>query len=591
MVRIATFVALLATFTNLCQGAPLYNDRRDVSASNTTSSSTSTPIPSATASVTSTTPSTSSSPHPSGTRNTTSTAFNTSSSSPSSPSTSTQSATSTATLTPGTNWTAFANGTRGYALHQLLTQGISQDAPQRWVTTEGISSTNIGGSDPGLSNKDLEKAVNTVFGNGSSHQTWVETYWQFLVHAGNSSASRELMKNVTANQNVYATEQVKLVRAYGAAHPGNVSYVGVNVTNLVLVPAIDIAQMEDWASSGAAVNCTSGASANLTSRTVGNSTSSTFNATSSSSGNSTSGGSGNCNYDSDGPYTADDYKKYSAARNHWMVYESEYQKSGFTSQMAFKGYALERTFQGVQPIGIFNLSMDTGGSGAYTDFVPAWRATVVGWGAKNSTSYQALESNLGGGLSDSTSNITDSLDLGAGLDGRDGHRTRRLSAGFGALQFVAQGLKPVQSDSPSAPVSEAAAAAPAVASTDPLDQPLPDSQTLMLLRLQEGTWADKRAEFIQWTRENTPDLVDSYFGPENSGSGPIGRHWTHLVLIVNTDTPQTSAQLLGNVYEVVPTGSANATTAIRGVKNTFAVHTRQAHTRQASPTATTTSPE
>ncbi|KAJ7652073.1 hypothetical protein DFH06DRAFT_1206702 [Mycena polygramma] len=564
MMRNTTFVPLLAIFTILCQGAPLHNDRRDVSASSTTSISTSTPLPSATTSVastTSTTPSTSSTTLPSSTQNTTSTASSTSSSSPSSLSTSSQNATSTPTLTPATNWTAFANGARGYALHQLLTQGISQDAPQRWVTTEGISSTNIGGSDPGLSNKDLEKAVNTVFGNGSSHQTWVETYWQFLMHAGNSSASQELIKNVTATHNVYATEQVKLVRAYGAAHPGNVSYVGVNVTSLIFVPAIDIAQMEDWASSGAAVNCTSGASGNLTSRTVGNSTLSTLNATSSSSGNSTSSGSGNCNYDSDGPYTADDYKNYSAARNHWMVYESEYQKSGFTSQMAFKGYALERTFQGVQPIGIFNLSMDTGGSGAYTDFVPAWRATVVGWGAKNSTSYQALESNLGGGLSDSTSNITDPPDLGAGLDGRDGHRIRRSSAGFGALQFVAQGLKPVQSDSSPAPPSEvaAAAAAPAVASSDPLEQPLPDNETLMLLSLQEGTWADKRAEFIQWTRENTPDLVDSYFGPGNSGSGPIGRHWTHLVLIVNTDTPQVSAQMFGKVYEVVPTGSANTT--------------------------------
>ncbi|KAJ7652081.1 hypothetical protein DFH06DRAFT_540998 [Mycena polygramma] len=552
MTRSATFVALLATFTILCHGAPLHNDRRDAGASSTTSS---TPLSSATTSVTSATSatsSTSSSPTPSGTQNTvTSTASSASSSTSSSPSTGAQNATST----PVTNWTAFANGTRGNALYQLLTQGISKSAPQRWVTEDGISSTDIGGSDPGLSNKALEKAVNTAFGNGSNHRTYVELYWQFCIDAGNfSSEVQALAKNTSDAQSAYATEQVKLVRAYIAAHPGNVTHVGVNVTNVELVKPTELTQMEIWASSGGAANCTSSIGGNLTSRAVGNSTSNTSNATSISSGNSTSGGSDNCTY------TADDYRKYSAARNQSNHYAYLSSNSNEKVQIALQGYQLKETFQDSSNIGIFNLSMDTGGSGAYTDFVPAWSATIIGWGAKNSTSYQTVESNLDSGLGDSTSNSTTIPGLGGlgGLGPRGEIQTRRSSGGFGALQFVAQGLSPTQSDKTPAPMSGLAATAPAAAavstSGDPLNQPLSDNQTLMLLRVQEGTWADQRYGYIQYIRfadRANEDVVNKYFGPGDTGSGPIGRHWTHLVLIVTTDSSQVSAQLFGKVYEVV----------------------------------------
>ncbi|KAJ6498072.1 hypothetical protein C8R47DRAFT_318097 [Mycena vitilis] len=572
MMRRATFVALLATFTILCRGAPLHNDRRDAGASSATSS---TPLLSASTSVTSTNPTTSSTLG-SHTQNTvTSTASSASSSSSSSPSRGGHNAASTPILAPVANWTAFANGTRGYALHQLLTQGISQDAPQRWVTANGIASTDIGGSDPGLSNEALNKAVDTVFGNGSNHRTWVETYCQFLIETWNSTSTAseisDMISNLTDAQTAYATEQARLVRAYVAAHPGNVTYVGVNVANVTRVNGTDMGLMQDWARWGGDANCTSSAGGNLASRTAGNSTlntlntTTTLNATSSSSGNSTSSDNGNCTLSSDvGFYTADDYNnKYLTAASRYETVSQANVTSGLTLQIAMKGYQLKHLFlnSAEEQFGIFNLSMDTGPAGAYTNFVPAWSATVVGWGAKNSTSYQTLESDLKAGFNDSTTNSTGIPGMGV-LGTRAEPRRRRSSGGFGALQFVAQGLKPAQSDSTSVPISGVAAAgAPAVASSsgDPLEQPLPDNKVLMLLSLQEGTWADGRAEFIKFIRYNketntlaTTNVIDKYFGPGTSGSGPIGRHWTHLVLIVTTDSPQVSAELFGMVYEVVP---------------------------------------
>ncbi|KAJ6569485.1 hypothetical protein B0H19DRAFT_696134 [Mycena capillaripes] len=261
MTRRAPLVVLLAALTILCQTAPL-NSRRELSSSTTTSSSVDVPLPSA----------------------------------------ATQNATSTPTLTMVPNWAAYTNGTRGYALNQLLSQGISSDAPQRWVTADGIASTQIGGSDPAGSNKDLDAAINTVFGDESNHRTWVDTYIDFLLKAGNSSLAEgaTIFKELAGNKTAWAAEQVKLVRAYEAAHPGNISYVGVYIGNVSRVDGLDLGQMEDWARRGGDANCTSSADGKLAS------SSRTLNEAS----NSSSGD--NCTFDSSGSYTAKDYKKFLA---------------------------------------------------------------------------------------------------------------------------------------------------------------------------------------------------------------------------------------------------------------------------------------
>ena len=190
--------------------------------------------------------------------------------------------------------------------------------------------------------------------------------------------------------------------------------------------------------------------------------------------------------------------------------------------------------QVVPRLGIFNLSMDAGGG----EFEPAWSATVIG-SSKATLLFgvEGVTANLGAGLGDGTEK---------GLSSRGG-----AAQGFGALQFIAHGM-----NATTRPSGSAAAAATAAVS-DPLDQPLADNQSLVLLRLQEGMWADNRGAYINLARQNTPDILNKYFGAGGSGSGPIGRRWTHIVLCMefqqaNGITTVGEVELFGKVYEVLP---------------------------------------
>lgn len=219
--------------------------------------------------------------------------------------------------------------------------------------------------------------------------------------------------------------------------------------------------------------------------------------------------------------------------------------------MTYQSYQLKQTFQGFTQLGIFNLSMDTGGSGSNTQYAPAWSATVVGL----ANSSKTIESDLENGPTDSTENAT--IPVLGGFIKRNGTAGggAQSTQGFDALQFIAHNTNPPTSsmkpdDSTSVPAVASIAGATSV---DPLAQPLGSDRRLVLLALQEGSWANNRDTYIQVTRRNYPDVVDKYFGSGSSGSGPIGRRWTHIVLSMVVDnTAQVSAELLGKVYEVLP---------------------------------------
>jgi hypothetical protein len=91
---------------------------------------------------------------------------------------------------------------------------------------------------------------------------------------------------------------------------------------------------------------------------------------------------------------------------------------------------------------------------------------------------------------------------------------------------------------------------------------IPLQGNLMLLSLNEGSWANQRDDFINYARREHPDIAQKYFGNGTSGSGPIGRHWTHMVLITLTkpnSTELASVQILGKVYDVLPVLKSNST--------------------------------
>jgi hypothetical protein len=210
--------------------------------------------------------------------------------------------------------------------------------------------------------------------------------------------------------------------------------------------------------------------------------------------------------------------------------------------MELQGYQLKST---LSQFGVFNLSMDVGGSGEFTQFAPAWTATITGFAMQNLFGFGAelLEGNLQKGPGESTVNGTGSL---------PGSLPRAEPApGFSSLHAFAQGIK-VPAKAPPRAMMDAA-----LTGTDPLDQPMSASQTFMLLDLQEGSWADGRDGYIHAARLTVPDIADKYFGSGWSGSGPLGRRWTHLMLRtsvsqVNGTTQVGEVELFGKVYGLLP---------------------------------------
>ncbi|KAJ7724987.1 hypothetical protein DFH07DRAFT_261018 [Mycena maculata] len=430
------------------------------------------------------------------------------SSSGESPSTTQQGATSSPTLTMVTNWAAFPNGTIGFAVNQLLSS-IGSDAVQRFVLAE-IGTTQIGGSNLQGSNKDLHSTVDAAFGEGPG-STWVDTYTDFLLAAGgNATAPINFTQWFNARE-VVAEQQVKLVKAYGETHSANITYVGIDVPGLQRIPTTTLWEIQNW---GSEQNCTS---------SVGNATQS-------------------C------PYSVEDDLAYDDANTVYSQLQTQMENLTVMQNMSFMGYEFQNTFQGDFPGTIFNFSMDVGG-----ESVPAWTATVLG--LANTT--KTLESDLQK-ASNASSTGTDGLLDPLGMVGRNSAAgTDTPPEGSGALQFIAHNTNSPQ---PHTGTNSAIAAAAVSSNTTAvtgdanptLSGPLLTNQHLVLLALQEGSWVDGRDATIEFVRQNSPGIFKKYFGG-SSGSGPIGRRWSHLVLSMAVDeSSQVSADLLGKVYEVLP---------------------------------------
>ncbi|KAJ7037388.1 hypothetical protein C8F04DRAFT_410463 [Mycena alexandri] len=486
MIRLP-FLISLAALSILCRAAPMHSGgRRDVSSSGTPSSSANAPLPSA--------------DYP---------------------------------TSISVNWEMYGESTRGYAINHLLAT-IDPNAWQRWVTAE-ISSTQIGGSDAAGSNKDLSAAVETVLTSNSTYQRsrWIDLYTQFLIEAGGNVPANVTYQNEYMNATkAYATEEVKLVQAYTAAHPTNISSVGVDVFNITHIDPLTIGWMQYWASYGGDANCTSSPGNPISRRN------STLNGTSSS--DSSSGAIGNCTLDSEGAYTTEDYQRYLAAASQMGNLAPNATKMTNQSLIANAGYSLRNPAAFTFPR--MNFSMDIGGSGSLTQYAPVWTATIIGWSMRNNSGLQTVDSNLG-----------------AKRTPRDRLETRQSSGGFSALQVVAHSMSYAggKSDhSGFAPDIATAAVAPSSEADTVFSVPLAPNEGLILLSVKEGSWADDRDNYIRSAQMYTPDIVEQYFGGKY-GTGPIGRHWTHLVLGVTINSKNGSVEvsttdLYGSVYEVLP---------------------------------------
>jgi hypothetical protein len=157
---------------------------------------------------------------------------------------------------PVTDFSLYSNGTIGHKVSEFLS-ALGNNATDRWITAE-ISSTMIASADSAGSNKDLSEQVDLSFPSGPAR--WVDTYVDFLVAAGrvaqdNSSVTAEevddLYEQKTNAMAKFAAEELKLFKAYEASHPGNVTYVGVNIKNVSLIEPITLSRVRYWGGIGA----------------------------------------------------------------------------------------------------------------------------------------------------------------------------------------------------------------------------------------------------------------------------------------------------------------------------------------------------
>ncbi|KAJ3854867.1 hypothetical protein EV368DRAFT_62929 [Lentinula lateritia] len=100
--------------------------------------------------------------------------------------------------------------------------------------------------------------------------------------------------------------------------------------------------------------------------------------------------------------------------------------------------------------------------------------------------------------------------------------------------------------------------------SDPLsgipDVPLQTTSSLFAMTLQEGAWSNNRLEFLPFIAQNHPEIFHKYFSGNASGNGttddgPLGKHWTHIFLLVTVKANSTeieTSQVIGMVYDVLP---------------------------------------
>lgn len=264
--------------------------------------------------------------------------------------------------------------------------------------------------------------------------------------------------------------------------------------------------------------------------------------------------------------------------------------------------------------GIFNLSMIIGGdpTSSNAQFAPAWTAIVINATVLASEDAKNLSKNLDLDLKVGTINDT-SISNPPGSDDDDNdsfsssssssscskchsstssssstsasstasskhassdnstHHTRALERpqkrGSSTLQIVANDAqKKDKENQPSKVVGvskERVSSAPkesnnSSSSSDPLSGvPTTRQGNLMLLKVQPGSWAVQQDDFLAFAHKSSPKIFKKYFGTSDEGwkDGPIGRMWTHVVLVTlnkENSTELESVQVLGKVWDVTP---------------------------------------
>ncbi|KAJ7287598.1 hypothetical protein C8J57DRAFT_591623 [Mycena rebaudengoi] len=213
---------------------------------------------------------------------------------------------------------------------------LSTGALDRWVTAEPIGLTRLGSDNPTESNADLTEFVNVAFTDDPtvpSRDTWVDTYIEFLLEAGETNTTdaqeQKIYDDFSNATSAFAIAQVKLVKAYEAANPDNITYVGVNIYNASRIPALSLKAIETWGSNG------------------------------------------------NGSYSKDDFEDYKQKNVTLGKATETFNNLREAVQMAFYGHQYKISL--TEAPSVFNLSMVVGGEIGTPSaaVVPAWGATMI----------------------------------------------------------------------------------------------------------------------------------------------------------------------------------------------------------------------
>lgn len=416
-----------------------------------------------------------------------------------------------------------ANDTSIYsALTPMLLQ-IDPKAPERFVTASPIGPTTFGTADQIQSNYALANIADRPFAE-TTYSTWGATYTAFLLDTGTDdapsfAAQDSLIVRYYSVLGRLAVYQTKLMKAYQDDVGGETTNIGVS-PGVGVPPAdpVSLRKMEEWAQGEIAKAEVDDCKQELT-------------------------------------FTKSDWTAYLSLNRTLAGIQPDYDDQTLANLIASQAY-IDQSLLYSYP-GMVNRTMVVSGEqgNPQASYAPAWTATII-----NATNIDgALAKNITVNLENVAKRADEASDTDTATTSKSADSAAKMS-----------GCKPKQKREAKNKISSVFRAVAAAASSSPLQvdghdivshqvvsttstslsSPLTPNSNLILVSLQEGTWADQRAEFIKYAWEEKPDIAKVYFG--RRGEGPIGRRWSHVVLLGEGKGEAESIWLLGTVWEVLP---------------------------------------
>ncbi|KAK0456251.1 hypothetical protein EV421DRAFT_1895497 [Armillaria borealis] len=419
------------------------------------------------------------------------------------------------------------------ALTPMLLQ-IDPKAPDRFVTASPIGPTTFGTADQIQSNYALAHIADRPFAE-TKYSTWGAAYTAFLLETGTDDLPSFAAQNslIVRYYNILgrlAVYQTKLMKAYQDDVGGETTNIGVSA-DAGVPPAdpVSLRKMEEWGRGEIVKAELEGCEDDLV-------------------------------------FTKTDWNAYLRLNRTLAQIQPDYDDQTLANLIASQAYVDERLLYSYP--GMVNRTMVVSGDqgSPQASYVPAWTATILNATSVNGASAKEITGNFENAArreekdpsadsaatksADTNTTTTQSADSTGGCKPKKKRSPQqKISSVFRAVAAAAS------SSSSSSPVringhgivSHQVASS---SSSTTLSSPLTSSSNLILVSLQEGTWADKRAEFIEYAWEEQPEIAEVYLG--RRGEGPIGRRWSHVVLLAEGEGDVETIWLLGMVWEALP---------------------------------------